>query len=78
MIGIELLTIPHRSAFSYVLFDLTGRSVVVEASRSVVVRPANMCTNHFELLHEENRYQSDESIERLNKIKKQLATQFIN
>ncbi|NMA89902.1 MAG: acyl-CoA--6-aminopenicillanic acid acyltransferase [Amphibacillus sp.] len=69
--GIELLkAIPHRSAFSYVLFDLTGRSVVVEASpRSAVVRPANMCTNHFELLHEENRYQSDESIERLNKIK---------
>ena len=69
--GIELLkAIPHRSSFSYVLFDLTGESIVVEASpRTVVVRPANMCTNHFELLKEENRYQSDESIERLNRIK---------
>ncbi|GAA4061906.1 C45 family peptidase [Amphibacillus indicireducens] len=71
--GIELLkAIPHRSSFSYILFDRTGESVVVEASpRKVVVRPANMCTNHFELLKEENRYQSDESIERLNRIKAQ-------
>ena len=71
--GIALLKeVPHRSSFSYVLFDLKGDSVVVEASpRTVVVRPANMCTNHFELLDHENRYQSDESIERLNKIKSQ-------
>ncbi|WP_440895002.1 C45 family autoproteolytic acyltransferase/hydrolase [Amphibacillus sp. Q70] len=69
--GIALLkSIPHRTSFSYVLFDQKGDSVVVEASpRTVIVRPANMCTNHFELLHEENRYKNDESIERLNKIK---------
>lgn len=71
--GIELLeSIPHRTSFSYVLFDRRGQSVVVEASpRTVVVRPANMCTNHFELLSEENRYKSDESIERLNQIRNQ-------
>jgi len=71
--GIELLKLlPHRTSFSYVLFDRQGESVVVEASpRTVVVRPANMCTNHFELLHEENRYKNDESIERLNQIKNQ-------
>lgn len=69
--GIELLkSMPHRSSFSYALFDQTGESVVVEASpRTVVVRQANMCTNHFEMLDNENRYQSDESIERLNRIK---------
>lgn len=61
--AIELLEeIPHRRSFSYVLLDRSGRSVVVEASpRSVVVREASVSTNHFEVLTEENRYQSDDS-----------------
>lgn len=69
--AVDLLRdIPHRTSFSYVLIDQTGSSVVVEASpRSVVVRPANMCTNHFELLKEENRFRNDESLERLAQIK---------
>ncbi|MCM3612335.1 C45 family autoproteolytic acyltransferase/hydrolase [Planococcus sp. MERTA32b] len=61
--AIELLEeLPHRRSFSYVLLDRSGRSVVVEASpRSVVVREASVSTNHFQLLTEENRYQSDDS-----------------
>ncbi|SEN71483.1 Predicted choloylglycine hydrolase [Amphibacillus marinus] len=67
-----LKAIPHRTSFSYVVMDQTNHSVVVEATpRSVIVRTANMCTNHFELLKEENRYQSDESVARLAMIKKQ-------
>lgn len=54
--------LPHRRSFSYVLLDRTGKSVVVEASpRSVVVRESSVSTNHFELLVEENRYQTDDS-----------------
>lgn len=65
-----LKSIPHRRSFSYVLKDLSGDSIVVEASpRDVVKRHAHMCTNHFELLKEDNRYQYDESSERLRKIK---------
>ncbi|RNF39446.1 C45 family autoproteolytic acyltransferase/hydolase [Planococcus salinus] len=61
--AIELLKeLPHRRSFSYVLLDRSGKSVVVEASpRSVVMREANVSTNHFELLTEENRYQTDDS-----------------
>lgn len=61
--AIDLLKdIPHRRSFSYVLLDRTGKSVVVEASpRSVVVRESSVSTNHFELLTEENRYQTDDS-----------------
>lgn len=61
--AIELLEeLAHRRSFSYVLMDPSGRSVVVEASpRSVVVREGSVSTNHFELLTEENRYQSDDS-----------------
>lgn len=61
--AIDLLEeLPHRRSFSYVLLDRSGRSVVVEASpRSVVVRESSVSTNHFELLTEENRYQTDDS-----------------
>ncbi|SEQ88051.1 Predicted choloylglycine hydrolase [Virgibacillus subterraneus] len=57
-----LKEIPHRHSFSYVLLDSSGESYVVEASpRKVVVRKSNVCTNHFQLLDEENRYRLEES-----------------
>lgn len=60
-----LKEIPHRHSFSYVLLDTLGISYVVEASpRNVVVRQSQICTNHFHLLHEENRYRQDESRKR--------------
>lgn len=66
-----LKEIPHRMSFSYVLLDATGKSVVVEASpRRVAVREANYCTNHFEILTEENRYRMEDSMARENAILK--------
>jgi len=57
-----LKEIPHRHSFSYVLLDLTGESYVVEATpREVVARKSNVCTNHFHLLNEENRYHQEET-----------------
>ena len=55
-----LKEIPHRRSFSYVLLDQTGKSIVVEASpREVIIHQSNICTNHFEVLTHENRYQID-------------------
>lgn len=66
-----LKEIPHRHSFSYVLLDQSGDSTIVEASpRKVVVRGANICTNHFERLTEENRYRMDDSIRREQQITK--------
>ncbi|MFC0301716.1 C45 family autoproteolytic acyltransferase/hydrolase [Virgibacillus soli] len=60
-----LKELPHRHSFSYVLIDKTGKSVVVEASpRKVITREANVCTNHFQTLTEENRFQMDDSLRR--------------
>lgn len=60
-----LKTIPHRHSFSYVLLDTSGESCVVEASpRRVAVRQSNVCTNHFHLLNEENRYRQEETRQR--------------
>ncbi|SOC39117.1 predicted choloylglycine hydrolase [Salinicoccus kekensis] len=59
----ELLKeIPHRHSFSYPILDPSGISYVVEASpRRVVIREANVCTNHFHILNEENRYRQEET-----------------
>lgn len=64
--AVDLLKeIPHRHSFSYVLTDPTSNSLVVEASpREVVTRVDNMCTNHFDILTEENRYRMDDSLRR--------------
>lgn len=64
--AIELLKkIPHRISFSYVIQDKDGISYVIEASpRNVAVRQSNVCTNHFHMLHEENRYRMEETRER--------------
>ncbi|SDJ36308.1 C45 family autoproteolytic acyltransferase/hydolase [Salimicrobium halophilum] len=62
-----LKEIPHRRAFSYVLLDSHGRSVVVEASsREVKVREGNVSTNHFHRLTEENRFRMEDSLNRYN------------
>lgn len=67
-----LKAIPHRTSFNYVLLDSTGDSVVVEASpRKVMTRKSTISTNHFELLTEENRYRTDDSLRRFNELKKQ-------
>lgn len=60
-----LKDIPHRHSFSYVVQDSRGISYVIEASpRNVAVRQSNICTNHFHMLHEENRYRQEESLQR--------------
>jgi predicted choloylglycine hydrolase len=60
-----LKEIPHRHSFSYVLMDKQGEAFVVEASpRKVDFHQSNTCTNHFDLLTNENRYRMDESIKR--------------
>jgi len=57
--------IPHRHSFSYVLIDKSGQSLVVEASpRHIITREANICTNQFEKLTEENRHRMDDSLRR--------------
>ncbi|WP_077603403.1 C45 family autoproteolytic acyltransferase/hydolase [Oceanobacillus sojae] len=68
--AVQLLRdVPHRNTFNYVLLDTSGKSLVVEVSpRSFFVREDNSCTNHFHALTEENRYRSDESMERLERI----------
>lgn len=75
--AIDLLKeIPHRTTFSYVLTDLSGETYVVEASaQRVVARKSNISTNHFEVLTEENRYRTQESIQRQEAIKEQNSDQ---
>ena len=64
--AIDLLKeIPHRHSFSYVVQDKSGISYVIEASpRKVIYRQSNVCTNHFHILDEENRYRQEETRER--------------
>ncbi|WKA55859.1 C45 family autoproteolytic acyltransferase/hydolase [Planococcus shixiaomingii] len=71
--AVELLkTIPHRGSFSYVVLDATEARVIVEASpRSVDVRKADACTNHFEIDKQENRNYLKDSYARLNAIQDQ-------
>ncbi|WP_164669308.1 C45 family autoproteolytic acyltransferase/hydolase [Virgibacillus doumboii] len=67
-----LKEIPHRHSFSYVLLDRSGESYVVEASpREAAIRRSNVCTNHFHLLDEENRYRQEESRDREKTIRQQ-------
>lgn len=71
--GIALLEkLPHRTTFNYVLTDSRGETYVVEASpRKVVARKSSISTNHFEVLTEENRNRTGESIRRQKEIKSQ-------
>lgn len=68
--AVQLLReLPHRNTFNYVLLDASGKTKVVEVSpRSIFVREANTCTNHFDVLIEENRYRTEESMDRLKRI----------
>src|SRR5699024_10977140 len=61
--AIKLLkNIPHRHSFSYILLDPSGESFVVEASpRNVIARKSNVCTKHFHILDDANRYREDDS-----------------
>jgi len=64
--------IPHRNSFSYVVLDRNEETFVIEATpRSVHVRKANVCTNHFEVLQHENRRFISESQERMDNIDQQ-------
>lgn len=67
-----LKEIPHRTSFSYVITDPSGKTYVVEATpRRVIARKSNISTNHFEVLTEENRYRTTESMNRQKKIESQ-------
>ena len=51
-----LKEIPHRHSFTYVVYDRSGKTFIVETSpRGVEVRSSNACTNHFEIMKHENR-----------------------
>lgn len=51
-----LKKIAHRHSFSYIIYDKTKITYVVEATpRNVVVRESTICTNHFDVMLEENR-----------------------
>ncbi|MBP2240990.1 putative choloylglycine hydrolase [Cytobacillus eiseniae] len=61
-----LKELPHRHSFSYVVYDGTGETFVIETSpRGIEVRRSNACTNHFEIMKQENRYHLDDSKRRL-------------
>ncbi|GEL77610.1 C45 family autoproteolytic acyltransferase/hydolase [Tenuibacillus multivorans] len=66
--AIELVqSVPHRGAFSYNVMDINGKTYVIEAGpRAVEVRESNICTNHFEILTEENRRYLKDSYKRMN------------
>ena len=65
-----LKEIPHRHSFSYVVYDRSGETYIVETSpRGVATRQANACTNHFEVMTDENRNHLVDSKRRLSIIK---------
>ncbi|MBB6453267.1 putative choloylglycine hydrolase [Salirhabdus euzebyi] len=67
-----LKKIPHRHSFSYVVFDRSGETYIVEASpRGIEVRQSNVCTNHFEIMKDENRNHLVDSLRREETIRNQ-------
>ncbi|TMU85182.1 acyl-CoA--6-aminopenicillanic acid acyltransferase [Bacillus sp. BHET2] len=73
--AVEMLKeIPHRHSFSYVVYDRSGETFIVETSpRGVEVRQSNACTNHFEVMTHENRHHLVDSKRRLSVIQEQKA-----
>lgn len=71
--AVQLLKeIPHRHSFSYIVLDASGETFIVEATpRAVHVRQSNMCTNHFEIMKDENRRHLVDSLERLHAMERQ-------
>lgn len=62
-----LKEIPHRHSFSYVVYDRSGKTYIVETSpRGVEVRSSNVCANHFEIMKHENRNHIVDSKRRLD------------
>lgn len=71
-----LKEIPHRISFSYVLTDPSGETFVVEASpRKVIAKRSNISTNHFEVLIEENRYRTEDSLRRQKELENQQSNE---
>ncbi|TFD93585.1 C45 family peptidase [Jeotgalibacillus sp. R-1-5s-1] len=67
-----LKEIPHRHSFSYTVFDKSNQSFVVETSpRGVAVREADVCTNHFEIMKQENRHHLVDSMKRMEAMNSQ-------
>lgn len=67
-----LKEIPHRHSFSYTVYDGSGQTYIIETSpRGVEVRQENVCTNHFEIMKQENRNYLVDSIRRMDIIKEQ-------
>jgi predicted choloylglycine hydrolase len=67
-----LKEIPHRHSFSYVVYDQSGETYIVEATpRDTFIRQSNACTNHFEIMKHENRNHLVDSIRRLEIIQEQ-------
>lgn len=70
-----LKEIPHRHSFTYVVYDREGKSYAVETSpRGVVIRETLACTNHFEMMVEENRRQLTDSKRRLSIIEENRSS----
>jgi predicted choloylglycine hydrolase len=71
--AVDLLKeIPHRHSFSYVVNDKSGETFITETSpRGVEVRQSNACTNHFEIMKEENRNHLIDSKRRLSVMEKE-------
>lgn len=71
--AVQLLKeLPHRHSFSYIVLDKSEQTYVIEATpRGAEVRESNICTNHFELMKEENRHHLEDSYKRLDAIKSQ-------
>lgn len=62
-----LKEVPHRVAFNYVIADRFGNRNVIEAtSEAVRVKADTMSTNHFDLLHQSNRYHLADSKRRMD------------
>ncbi|WRP07749.1 C45 family peptidase [Rossellomorea aquimaris] len=74
--AVEMLKeIPHRHSFSYVVYDRSGETFIVETSpRGVEIRQSNACTNHFEVMTHENRNHLVDSKRRLSIIQSKQAT----
>lgn len=69
-----LKEIPHRHSFSYIVYDKSGKTYVVECTpRDVVVREDLACTNHFERLLDENRKYLVDSQRRLDIIREESS-----
>ncbi|MBN8202464.1 MULTISPECIES: C45 family autoproteolytic acyltransferase/hydolase [Bacillaceae] len=69
--AVEMLKeIPHRHSFTYVVYDTSGEAYAVETSpRGVQVRQTTACTNHFEIMKDENRNHLADSLRRLDVMK---------